>query len=99
MFKEDGVVDDLLQTFQPGEENESILGEHVELHICLGVRYWLHTHLNFGRIIFKSTSSMRNKKLHSWRIGIINTRKRNDDQKIERVIHKTPKAKLLVCCL
>ena len=38
-IKEDGVVDDLLLIFQSGEKNESILGEHVELHICLGVRY------------------------------------------------------------
>ena len=78
-IKEDDVVDDLLLIFPSGEKNESILGEHVELHICLGVRYRPHTLSNFGRIIFKSTNSMRNTNFHSWRIGTINIRTGKDD--------------------
>ena len=42
---------------------------------------------------------MRNKIFHSWRIGNINIRTGKDDQKIERVIHETAKAKISVCCL
>ena len=43
-IKVDDVVDDLLLILQHGEENESILDDHVELQIC-----WPHTLLNFVR--------------------------------------------------
>ena len=98
-IKEHDVVDDLLLILQLGEENESILDERVELHICLGVRYWQHTLLNFGRIIFKSTNFRRNNNFHLWRIGTINFRTWKNDQKIKRVLHEIAKAKLSVCCL
>ena len=68
--KGDDVVDDLLGILQPGEEEESILDEHVELHMCLGVSYWPHTLLNLGPINLKSTNVMRNKNFHLWRIEI-----------------------------
>ena len=60
---EDDIVDDLMLILQPGEENESILYENVELHICLGVRYWPYRPLNFDWIILKSTNFMRNKNI------------------------------------
>ena len=63
-IKEDDVVDDLLLLLQPDEEKKSTLDDHVERHICLGVRYWPHTLLNFGRIVFKSTNFMRNMNFH-----------------------------------
>ena len=48
-----------------GEENKPILDDHAELHMFLGVRYWPHAILNFGRIIFKSTNFMINKNFYS----------------------------------